>query len=86
MTRMLTCREASELISQRFERRLSWRERFGLRLHLLICDACTRFARQMRWLQAAARRFGLKYAGEESAARLPEVARRRIGEALERSR
>jgi hypothetical protein len=49
----LSCREASRLISQGMERRLSIRERIALRLHTGICDACTRFSRQTEFLRRA---------------------------------
>ena len=37
----LTCKEATGLISQALDRQLSRWERLILRLHLLICDACS---------------------------------------------
>lgn len=55
---MLTCRDASRLQSQAQDRRLSFAERFGLRLHLLICDNCRRFARQLRLIREACRQAG----------------------------
>jgi hypothetical protein len=30
------------------DRRLTWRERLGMRIHLAVCENCTRFRRQMR--------------------------------------
>lgn len=55
---MLSCREATELLSQGQERRLGLRERLGLRLHLMFCAGCTNFRRQLDILRAACRRFG----------------------------
>ena len=52
----LTCKEATELVSQRLDRRLSLWERVKLRLHLLICDACTNFVRQSAFIRRAVRR------------------------------
>ena len=49
----LSCREASRLISEGMDRRLSFTEKFALRFHLGICDACTRFTRQMKFLRRA---------------------------------
>jgi hypothetical protein len=53
---MLSCRETSELLSQTQERRLGLRERLGLRLHLLLCDGCANFGRQLELIRAAIRR------------------------------
>jgi hypothetical protein len=51
----LTCKEASHLLSQRGDRSLALGERIRLRLHLLICDACTNFSRQVETLRRAVR-------------------------------
>jgi hypothetical protein len=59
----LSCREASRLISQGMERRLSFGERISLRLHMGICDACTRFSRQAGFLRRALK----AYAGADEA-------------------
>lgn len=48
---MLTCRETTRLASDRFERRLSLRERFALLTHTLVCPFCRRFTRQVRWME-----------------------------------
>jgi hypothetical protein len=39
------------------DRRLSLTERFALRLHVRICDACTRFTRQVAFLRRALQRY-----------------------------
>lgn len=45
------------LLSQAQERRLGLKERCGLKLHLLLCDGCTNFRRQLDFIRAAARRY-----------------------------
>jgi hypothetical protein len=40
------------------DRPLSWRERWRMRAHLAICDACTSFSAQMRTLREAMHRLG----------------------------
>jgi hypothetical protein len=50
---MLTCKEAARLVSQGLDRRLGLAERLALRLHLLVCDGCTNFARQVAFLRRA---------------------------------
>jgi hypothetical protein len=81
---MLTCKEASERVSQSYERRLTWGERLGLRLHLVICAACARFARQVRFLHAAARAFGTTGAKLAMTQGLTAQAKQRIADALKR--
>ncbi len=46
----LTCKEAGRLISEGLDRK-------PLRLHLAICDACTRIHLQFRFLRRAASRY-----------------------------
>ncbi len=53
----LTCREASRLQSQSLDRRLTVTERISLRVHMAMCDACTRVYRQMHFLRRALREY-----------------------------
>ena len=53
---MLTCKQASQLISQSLDHPLSLSNRIQLRLHLLICDACSRFRKQLEQLSVALQR------------------------------
>jgi hypothetical protein len=53
---MLSCKEATQLVSQGLDRRLGLCERVALRLHLLICDGCTHFRKQATFLRKAMRR------------------------------
>ena len=53
---MLSCKEATQLVSQGLDRRLGFLERVTLRLHLLICDGCTHFHKQTAFLRKAMKR------------------------------
>lgn len=57
MKLMLSCREASRLISENLDRDLGVAERAALRVHLAICAACTRMTRQLDFLRKAARQY-----------------------------
>ncbi len=52
-----TCREIHQLTSESLDRRLTLRERVRMRLHLIVCEACTSFGAQMQLLRGAMRRF-----------------------------
>lgn len=54
---MLSCKQATELMSQEQDRRLGLAERLALRLHLWICAGCANYRRQMAVLRVACRRF-----------------------------
>jgi Putative zinc-finger len=57
LTHVLSCKEASLLLSEAEDRRLSLVERWKLRLHLSLCDACTRFSRHIAFLRKAMQRY-----------------------------
>ena len=50
---MLSCKEVSRLVSQGLDRRLGFGERIALRVHLVICDGCTNFSKQLAFLRKA---------------------------------
>ena len=54
---MRSCKEISVLLSQAQERKLGLAEQWGLKVHLLICDGCRNFRRQLALIRAAARRY-----------------------------
>jgi hypothetical protein len=54
---MLSCKEASMLLSQAQERDLGRKERFFLQLHLLLCDGCANFRAQLAFIRTAVRRY-----------------------------
>ena len=72
---MKNCKETSLLVTQSMDRRLTWAERLGMRIHLAVCANCTRFARQMHqireWLdkEDETAQPGLTEAGRERIAR-----------------
>ncbi len=52
--RLSTCKEATGLLSQGLERRLSLRQRASVQLHLLLCSLCRRYDQQLHFLKRAA--------------------------------
>ena len=79
---MLTCKQASQLISQSLDRPLSWSSRLQLRFHLVICDACTRFKQQLNQLRSAVQRVTL-HAESDSTILLSKEAKARISSAID---
>ena len=55
---ILTCKEATRLVSQGLDRRLGFAERVALRIHLVICDGCTNFRKQTEFLRRAVASLG----------------------------
>jgi hypothetical protein len=86
---MITCREASQLVSKGRDVKLAWRERLSLTLHLRICEMCRRYERQLGFLGRVASRFeqamerhgeGLAGLDERRKAEILEAVRRRAAE------
>lgn len=50
---MRSCRDISELLSRSLDEQISWRERWALKSHLMMCRSCSTLAKQMRFLRAA---------------------------------
>ena len=48
-----TCREVAGLLIAREDRDLPWQDRVALRLHLMACDACPKFERQLLLIRQA---------------------------------
>jgi len=57
LTHVISCKEASRLLSESEDRPLGWLERLRLRAHLALCDMCTRFAAHLRMMREAMQRY-----------------------------
>jgi hypothetical protein len=79
---MMNCKQASQLISRGLDVTLSKRERFALKLHLLMCKYCSRFRQQLMAINVAISKLG-KQIEDDSNIRLPEETKARIVKALE---
>lgn len=51
--KMLSCREATRLVSQGLDRELALGERIALRVHLAICAGCRNVDRQLSFIRRA---------------------------------
>jgi len=80
---MIGCRESARLISEQRDRRLPWRTRVALRLHLALCKLCKVYATQMAALGRISNVAGV-VAPDRCPGTLSEERKRRIKEALDR--
>ena len=53
---MMTCKEVASLIASDGLEGAWWGRRLGVRLHLLMCSHCCRYAEQLRAIGACARK------------------------------
>jgi hypothetical protein len=57
MGRLISCKEASRLLSQMQEGDVPLLQELRVRLHLLWCEACKHFDQQLHFLRTAMRRY-----------------------------
>ena len=81
---MLSCKEVSLLVSESLDCKLPFRQRFQVRLHLLMCRFCSRFRKQSLFLRDAAHHYLTTHEETETATStgLSPEARDRIKKAL----
>lgn len=60
-----TCREVHRLVSEGMDRDLTMVERTRMRVHLMVCGACSRFNQQMDTLRRAMRNFPMGGDGDK---------------------
>ena len=54
---MISCKDASRLVSRREDAALGLGQRILLRLHLSACEACTRLQQQLHFLRTAMQKY-----------------------------
>lgn len=65
MLAMISCRQASELMSQQLDRKLSLGEKLRLHAHLLICKSCPQTLQQFEILRNASKHYAEHTAGQQ---------------------
>ena len=79
---MLSCKDASRLVSDSQERELGLRERLNLRIHLWMCVNCRRFERQILFMRKALHLLSRHAESDMDDIELPAEARERIRKVL----
>jgi predicted anti-sigma-YlaC factor YlaD len=78
---MLNCKQTSQLVSQALDRKLRFRERLAVNLHLLICKYCRRFNQQITALRVNIKRI-TQLVEDDSSIEMPPEAKSRMAEIL----
>jgi hypothetical protein len=79
---MLSCKQASQLISFSLDRPLTLRERIALQLHLIICKYCKRFSQQIQSMRVAIKQMVASIENDNTI-EIPATARNRIAALVE---
>lgn len=80
---MLNCKQTSLLVSQSLDRPLTWRERWAVRAHLLICVYCRRFKQQLLWIRSQLSHWQQRMTEDQSLG-LSSAAKERITQQLDK--
>jgi hypothetical protein len=75
------CRETSRLQSESIDHLLTWPQRLGLRVHLLLCKWCRRYGKQIHFLRRASHEYPDQVTGVAPSTLSPE-SRERLKRAL----
>lgn len=75
---MMSCSDVSELVSKSMGERLVRRERWAVKMHLMLCKMCRRYAAQLRFLQKITGRHEACAVEEKCNVKLSAHARQRI--------
>ena len=62
---MLSCKDATHLLSDAQDRKLALAERLQLKMHLAVCVGCTRYKQQIAFIRRACREFIAARGGTE---------------------
>jgi predicted anti-sigma-YlaC factor YlaD len=54
---MRSCRDISALVSQGLDKKSSWRERFSVSIHIMMCSRCRNFQKQTQFIRKAAHQY-----------------------------
>jgi Putative zinc-finger len=80
------CREIVKLITASLDGKLSWRKKILMKIHLLSCDPCVNFLKQLKFLRGVLRPdCSDKLVSKESTPKLSDESRERIKNALKSS-
>ncbi len=80
------CKEMVKIITASMDEKLSWREWLMMKIHLLSCDPCINFLKQIKFIRSALSHSDEQLGQAETSVKLSDDARARLKEALEASR
>ena len=80
---MLNCRHVTRLVSKSMDAKLRWYQRVAIRVHLLYCVWCRRYAAQIRFLRKATKAMaaGVTALAPTLSVEVKEQMRKRLQEA-----
>lgn len=77
------CSDISRLVSDSMDRKLSFYQRLGIRIHLMMCRYCARYRKQLFFLRKAIRFHSETAVDEKPSTNLSDESRNRIKRAIQ---
>ena len=71
-----------KIITASLDNKLSWREWISMKIHLISCDPCVNFLKQIRFIRSVLGHSDEKLGREDASIHLSHEARTRMKEAL----
>jgi hypothetical protein len=81
---MFNCKKVTQLVSESFDRKLSFYQRLGMRIHLMMCKFCSRYQEQLLFLRKTARLFSESSEAPDLSIQLSSEVGKRIKESMVR--
>lgn len=78
---MMACEEAGYLISKSIDSKLSFKQKMGLKFHLLFCHLCRKYEKQINQLQYLVNRYKIS-TENDCPHHLDELKKKSIGAAI----
>ncbi len=77
------CRDVSYLISRSMDQKLPLRTRMGIKFHLMMCDLCLRYKKQLELIHNAITKIEDSEVSEDLITPLPDGIKKKIQDKLE---
>ncbi len=78
------CRDVSYLISRSMDQKLPLRTRMGIKFHLMMCDLCLRYKKQLELIHNAITKIEDNEVSEDLITPLPDEIKKEIQDKLEK--
>lgn len=73
---MLDCKHTSQLVSRSLDKKLTFRERLAVKMHLMMCKYCRRFEKQLHAIRKGLKTLAEQVEHDETIQMPPEVKSR----------
>lgn len=80
---MISCDEAGFLMSKSSDTKLSFKEKMGLRIHLMVCHICRKYEKQLKQINRLMKRYREECTHEDCAHSIPPEQREALIATLE---